>query len=44
LFINIRIAASCCQPLQVIVTPRGARTSREPSDALAEIDVMVTSR
>jgi hypothetical protein len=31
LFMSIRIAASCCQPLQVISVPRGARTSRGPA-------------
>ena len=31
LFISMRIAASCCQPLQLISVPRGARTSRGPA-------------
>jgi len=28
LFISIRSAASCCQPLQVMLVPRGARITR----------------
>src|SRR5665648_1039265 len=31
LFMNMRRAASCCQPLQLIAVPRGARTGREPA-------------
>ena len=31
LFISMRSAASCCQPLQLISVPRGARTGRGPA-------------
>jgi hypothetical protein len=33
LFISMRMAASCCHPRQVIVEPRGARTTRVPAGA-----------
>src|SRR5665648_1073195 len=31
LFMSMRRAASCCQPLQLIAVPRGARTGRGPA-------------
>ena len=30
MFMSMRRAASCCQPLQLICVPRGARTGRAP--------------
>src|SRR5580698_9621198 len=37
LFMSIRMAASCGQPLQVSAVPRGARTSRAPGLVITKL-------